>query len=135
MAKTVTTYWNPLQADQAHRWTPVAGTHGLVEQVMLAIDEATGDFTRLTRFKAGADTRDFGPQIHDFPEEILIVSGRLYDQACDRWLTTGDYASRPPGEIHGPFRAETEVIVLDISYPGARVAVADTPPALAGSQE
>jgi len=127
MAKTTTPYWNPLRAEQAHHWTVVEGTGGLVEQLLLAIDEATGDFTRLTRFKAGADTTDFGPQVHDFPEEIFIVSGRLYDQACDRWLEAGDYASRPPGEVHGPFRAETEVVVLDLSYPGAVTANAKQP--------
>jgi len=121
MAKTTTTYWNPLRADEAHRWTVVEGTDGMVEQLFLAVDSATGDFTRLTRFKAGADTTAFGPQVHNFPEEIFVVSGRLYDQACDRWLVAGDYASRPPGEVHGPFRAETEVVVLDISYPGAAI--------------
>jgi len=31
--------------------------------------------------------------------------------------TTGDYASRPPGELHGPFRTEDGCLVLEISYP------------------
>lgn len=115
MAKTTASYWNPLSAENVGCWTVAEDSNGLIEQLFLAIDETTGDFTRLTRFKAGADTTDFGPQMHDFPEEIFIVSGRLYDQACDRWLTAGDYASRPPGEVHGPFKAETDVIVLDIS--------------------
>ena len=103
MAKTTATYWNPLQTAHADKWETVEGTNGLIEQLFLAVDEATGDFTRLTRFKAGADTSDFGPQVHDFPEEIFIVSGQLYDKAFDRWLEVGDYASRPPGEVHGPF--------------------------------
>ncbi|MGD1932190.1 MAG: cupin domain-containing protein [Leptolyngbyaceae cyanobacterium] len=75
----------------------------------------------MTRFKAGADTAEFGPQVHDYPEEIFIVSGQLYDQAFDRWLTAGDYASRPPGEVHGPFRAKTDCLVLDCSYPSQRI--------------
>lgn len=121
MAKTTVTYWNPLQAGNAHKWLVVEGTNGMIEQLFLAVDEATGGFTRLTRFKAGADTTDFGPQVHDFPEEIFIVSGQLYDKAFDRWLKTGDYASRPPGEVHGPFIAKTNCVVLDCSYPSNTV--------------
>lgn len=90
----------------------------MIEQLTLAVDAETGDYTRLTRFKAGADTMASGAQVHDYPEEIFIVSGRLYDQAFDLWLQAGDYASRPPGEVHGPFRAETECLVLECSYPG-----------------
>ena len=37
------------------------------------------------------------------------------------WMDTGYYASRPPGEVHGPFIAETECLVLEHSYPGQRL--------------
>ncbi|NEP17532.1 MAG: hypothetical protein F6J97_11605 [Leptolyngbya sp. SIO4C1] len=121
MAKTTTTYWNPLAIANSDKWETIAGTNGMIEQIFLAIDEATGDFTRLTRFKAGADTSDFGPQVHDFPEEIFILSGQMYDKAFERWLETGDYASRPPGEVHGPFIAKTDCLVLDCSYPSLTV--------------
>ncbi len=121
MAKTTTTYWNPLHSDHVGRWEVIEGTDGLIEQIFLAVDEQTGDYTRLTRFKAGADTSDHGAQIHDYPEEIFIVSGELYDKAFDRWLEAGDYASRPPGEVHGPFIAKTDCIVLDCSYPSQRL--------------
>ncbi|AFY36734.1 hypothetical protein Lepto7376_0292 [[Leptolyngbya] sp. PCC 7376] len=117
MAKTTKTYWNPLHPKNAEQWEVIEGTNGLIEQLFLAIDEETGDYTRLTRFKAGADTTDFGAQIHDYPEEIFIVSGQIYDKAFDRCLEAGDYASRPPGEVHGPFVAETDCLVLDCSYP------------------
>ncbi|MEO1093320.1 MAG: cupin domain-containing protein [Cyanobacteria bacterium J06638_28] len=121
MAKSTATYWNPLQIEHSDRWTVVEGTRGMIEQLFLAIDDATGDFTRLTRFKAGADIRAFGPQVHDYPEEIFIISGQLYDQAFDRWLEAGEYASRPPGEVHGPFVAKTNCLVLDCSYPSLMV--------------
>jgi quercetin dioxygenase-like cupin family protein len=117
MAKTTASYWNPLHPDNAQKWSVIEGTNGMIEQLFLAVDEATGDYTRLTRFKAGADTAELGAQMHDYPEEIFIVSGQIYDQAFDRWLKPGDYASRPPGEVHGPFRAKTDCIVLDCSYP------------------
>ena len=117
MAKTTVDYWNPLKTEHADRWTVVEGTNGMIEQLFLTIDQETGDFTRLTRFKAGADTSEFGAQMHDYPEEIFIISGLLHDKAFDRWLEAGDYASRPPGEVHGPFFAKIDCLVLDCSYP------------------
>jgi len=49
------------------------------------------------------------------------MQGRLYDAAFDMWLETGHYASRPPGEVHGPFIAEEECVVLEMSYPSQSV--------------
>jgi hypothetical protein len=121
MPKSTRTYWNPLVPDNADRWTPVTGLEDLVEEVTLAVDADTGDYTRLTRFRPGADTAAFGGKSHAYPEEIFIVSGRLYDAAFDRWLETGDYASRPPGEVHGPFRTDCGCVVLEMSYPGQAV--------------
>lgn len=117
MAKSTVLYWNPLSPDQAARWEPLPDTDGLIEQLTLAIDAATGDYTRLTRFRAGADTTPFGAKVHPYPEEVFILSGRLYDAAFDLWLEAGHYASRPPGEVHGPFIAETDCLVLECSYP------------------
>ncbi len=117
MSKSTTTYWNVLNNKNKHRWTPIEKMNGLAEELTLAIDEETGDYTRLTRFNPGADTLVFGPKSHDYPEEVMILQGRLFDTAFDRWLEAGEYASRPPGEIHGPFKTETGCIVLEISYP------------------
>jgi len=116
-SKTTKTYWNPLMPENAEKWEPIDDTNGLLEQLTLAIDTESGDYTRLTRFKPGADTAAFGPKSHAHPEEIFIVKGRLYDAAFDRWLEAGDYASRPPGEVHGPFKADGECLVLEMSYP------------------
>ena len=117
MSKTTATYWNVLAEANRHRWEPIEGTDGMLEQLTLALDEQTGDYTRLTRFKAGADTRTFGGKSHVYPEEIYIISGRLYDQAFNLWLEAGHYASRPPGEVHGPFLCEEDCLVLEVSYP------------------
>ena len=117
MPKSTETYWNPLHSGSRSRWEPIPGLEGLAEQVTLALDPVTGDYTRLTRFHAGADTAAFGAKRHDYPEEIMIIAGRLYDAAFDRWLEVGDYASRPPGEAHGPFRTDTGCVVLEMSYP------------------
>lgn len=117
MAKTTITYWNPLKPENKSEWTSIEGMEGFAEELTLAIDEKTGDYTRLTRFKPGTDTSSFGPKSHSYPEEIMILKGSLYDEAFDQWLEVGDYASRPPGERHGPFKTDSGCIVLEISYP------------------
>lgn len=117
MAKTTATYWNPLRPEHQDRWQPVRGLEGIAEELTLSIDPGTGEYTRLTRFRPGADTTPFGGKRHDYPEEVYIVSGRLYDQAFDLWLEAGHYASRPPGELHGPFRSDTGCLVLEVSFP------------------
>ncbi len=110
-------YWNPLSAEAAEHWQPIEGMADLAEELTLAQDAKNGDYTRLTRFLPGADTAAFGVKSHDYPEEIFVVSGRLYDAAVGRWLVAGDYVSRPPGEPHGPFRSEEGCVVLEISCP------------------
>jgi len=121
MSKSTCRYWNPLLHNQAGHWSPIEGMNGLAEELTLAIDESSGDYTRLTRFKPGADSKDFGAKSHRYPEEIFVISGRLYDQAFDLWLEAGDYASRPPGEIHGPFKTDIGCTVLEISFPSQSI--------------
>lgn len=118
MGKSTRTYWNPLDSANQHEWKSVNGLEGIADELTLSIDESTGEYTRLTRFHRNADTSAFGGKSHDYPEEVFVVSGRLYDAAFDLWLEAGHYASRPPGEVHGPFRTETGCIVLEISFPG-----------------
>ena len=128
MSKTTRTYWNPLAAQSDDKWEAIENSNGLIEQLTLAMDKHSGDYTRLTRFKPGADSSFAGAKSHQFPEEVFIVSGRLYDAAFDTWLETGDYASRPPGEVHGPFRSDVECVVLEISYPGQTIDQPVIPP-------
>jgi hypothetical protein len=117
MAKSIVAYWNALAPEHSHQWQAIAGLEGMAEEITLSIDPQSGEYTRLTRFHPGADTKAFGGKSHAYPEEVFIVSGQLYDQAFDLWLETGYYASRPPGEIHGPFRTDIGCIVLEISFP------------------
>lgn len=117
MTKSTITYWNVLSAESKSNWEVIDGTDEMLEQLTLAIDKSTGDYTRLTRFKEGANTKASGGKSHDYPEEIYIISGRLYDAAFDIWLEAGHFASRPPGELHGPFICKEECLVLEVSYP------------------
>jgi hypothetical protein len=117
MAKSLASYWNTLAPENAGRWTPIRGLEGMAEELTLSIDPVTGEYTKLTRFLPGAETTPFGGKIHTYPEEVFIVSGRLYDKAFDLWLEPGHYVSRPPGEVHGPFRTDVGCVVLELSFP------------------
>ena len=117
MAKSVATYWNPLVPANAGLWVPIRGLEGVAEELTLSIDPNTGEYTRLTRFRPGADTTPFGGKSHTYPEAVFVVSGHLYDEAFGLWLETGHYASRPPAEVHGPFRTDVGCVVLELSFP------------------
>lgn len=117
MSKSIAGYWNPLKPDSRGQWIAVEGLEGIAEELTLSIDPMTGEYTRLTRFLPGADTSPFGSKVHRYPEEVFVVSGRLYDQAFGIWLETGHYASRPPGERHGPFKTDEGCVVLEVSFP------------------
>ncbi len=119
--KSTSTYWNTLAENSATKWEEIPGSDSNLSQLTIAEDHETGDYTRLTKFKAGYNTKAFGAKDHTYPEEIFIVYGRLYDEAVDLWLEQGTYASRPAGEVHGPFYAETDVLVLEISSPSQSI--------------
>ena len=121
MSKSTQTYWNTLAEINANKWQPIEDTGSYIEELTLAMDEQSGDYTRLTRFKKGANTQEFGGKSHNYPEEIYIISGRLYDEAFDMWLEAGFYASSPPHEIHGPFICEEDCLVLEVSFPSQSV--------------
>lgn len=117
MPKSTIRYWNPLNLEHQEQWKPIPGFEERIEELTLSLDEETSEYTRLTRFHPGADTTSVGAKSHPYPEEIFIVSGRLYDAAFDLWLECGHYASRPPGEIHGPFKTDVGCVVLELSFP------------------
>ena len=115
--KSTSTYWNTLSDLNSDKWEDIEGSEGNLSQLTIAEDSDTGDYTRLTKFKAGYNSKIFGAKEHEYPEEIFIVYGRLFDEAVGVWLEQGTYASRPPGELHGPFFAESDVLVLEVSLP------------------
>ncbi len=119
--KTTQTYWNPLAYENSEKWEEIEGSDGNLHQLTLAMDENLGDYTRLTKFKDGYCTKKFGAKSHDYPEEIFVIKGKIYDEAFDLWIETGHFASRPPFEVHGPFTSEGEVVILEMSYPSQSV--------------
>lgn len=119
--KSTTTYWNPLARENSSAWEVIENSGGNLSQLTIAEDPKSGDYTRLTKFKSGYNSQAFGAKSHSYPEEILVISGRLYDEAFEIWLEPGYYASRPPGEVHGPFVADGDVVILEISYPSQSI--------------
>ena len=119
--KSTSTYWNPLDSKNSDKWEEIPKSDGNLWQLTIAEDKKTGDYTRLTKFKDGYNTKYFGAKSHKYPEEIFVICGELYDEAFDMWLKAGHYASRPPFEVHGPFQAKGEVIILEVSTPSQSI--------------
>ena len=76
--KSTRTYWNPLAGENFNEWETIEDSDGNLSQLTIAEDSESGDYTRLTRFKNDYSTKPFGPKAHDYPEEVFVVSGRLY---------------------------------------------------------
>ncbi|WP_248758449.1 cupin domain-containing protein [Pseudarthrobacter sp. SSS035] len=76
--------------------------HGIWEQI-LAADPLSGDSTLLQRYEPSADTIASGVIVHDYWEEVMILSGELTDVTLGKTFTAGMYACRPPGMRHGPY--------------------------------
>lgn len=95
------------------QWTPIDGEARGISECILSTNDETGDYTRLLRFDAGADSTPNGMQVHDFWEEVFIVSGDLTDQRIGATFTSGMYACRPPGMEHGPWRSQEGVLMIE----------------------
>lgn len=87
---------------------------GLTTQI-LASDATTGDKTVLLTHAPGSW---WGAPIckHDCWEECYIIEGRLCDETLGKWFGAGDYCCRPPGMLHGPYRADERVGVKEICF-------------------
>ena len=81
-------------------WAPVSP--GVWERVLARDDDGVG-LTRILRWDPGLETSPLGPAVHDYVEEVLILSGSMRDLTLDATFAAGDYACRPPGMVHGPW--------------------------------
>jgi ChrR-like protein with cupin domain len=97
-------------------WLPAGGKVTGIWQQVLANDPATKSYTGLTRYEPGTDTSPNGPAVHDYWEEVFILEGDLTDLHLGQTFRQGMYACRPPGMVHGPWRTETGVLMLEIRY-------------------
>jgi hypothetical protein len=98
-------------------WTPVPNSacEGLDERV-LASDGRVA--TRILRFASGTDTSPNGVQVHDFWEEVYILTGAITDLRLGQTFSAGMYACRPPGMPHGPWTSSEGCTTFEVRYPG-----------------
>ncbi|MGA2008765.1 MAG: cupin domain-containing protein [Solirubrobacteraceae bacterium] len=98
----------------AAQWRATS-TPGQAEQI-LAEDPLERTCTRLLRFDPGCDTSASGTLTHDYWEEIYVVSGDLTDLRLAEEFAAGDYACRPPGMEHGPWRSRSGALLFEVRY-------------------
>jgi hypothetical protein len=95
-------------------WTPAPGVGGVMEKVL---SQGEGSIlTRLARWEPGLDTTPAGVIRHEYVEEVYLLDGDLTDLTLDRTFHTGEYACRPIGMPHGPYRTEAGCTMLEIRY-------------------
>ena len=83
---------------------------------------APGVVTRMLRFAPGLDTSKNGTLAHDFWEEVYILEGEMTDLRLGQTFVAGDYACRPPGMEHGPWRAgDTGCLTFEVRYSAGTV--------------
>ena len=97
-------------------WLAASGKVTGIWQQVLSIDPETGAYTGLTRYEPGTDTSPNGSACHDYWEEVYILEGDLTDLGLGQTFRRGMYACRPPGMVHGPWRSESGVLMLEIRY-------------------
>lgn len=104
-------------------WEVPAGyPTGIKQKILsgsLAEKNNRGSRTRLLRFDAGTYTTK--PFVHDYWEEVFLVSGDLTVGNDDAGkggtpYAPFTYACRPPGAVHGPFKSEQGCMLLEIHY-------------------
>ena len=79
---------------------------GIVQKI-LAEDPVTAPTRASSDSRPGRDPLPNGVQVHDFWEEVYIVSGDITDLRLNQRFTAGMYACRPPGMEHGPWPRRT----------------------------
>jgi hypothetical protein len=109
--------------DLAVGWRRPAGYPDGIEEKILAgaLDEDAkiGNRTRLLRFASGARTTL--PFVHDYWEEVFLLSGDLVvgdERSALETYGPNTYACRPPGVYHGPFRSTDGCLLFEIHYYG-----------------
>jgi hypothetical protein len=114
--------------------TPFTRCEGAVPQLserVLARDPDGSVATRILRFEPATDTTPNGVQTHDFWEEVYILEGSITDLRLGQTFSAGQYACRPPGMEHGPWRSDEGCLTFEVRYRTS--AGSDTTTSAAGS--
>jgi hypothetical protein len=97
-------------------FTVCPGDNPKITERILSRDANNGVATRILRYEAGADSTPMGVQKHDFWEEVYILEGSFEDLTLGQTFSAGDYACRPPGMAHGPWRTDEGVLTFEVRY-------------------
>ncbi|GEE03662.1 hypothetical protein nbrc107696_41080 [Gordonia spumicola] len=97
-------------------YTECPGGNPLIKERILAKDEETGVATRILRYEPGADSLPMGQLTHDFWEEVYIIEGSFVDLSLNQTFSAGDFAIRPPGMPHGPWKTDEGVLTFESRY-------------------
>jgi hypothetical protein len=99
-------------------WEQLAGFPKGLEVKLLSndLDETNkkGARTRAVRFAPGAKTTQ--TLIHDYWEEVFVLSGDLSPLEVQSANSTPTYSCRPPGTPHGPFGSQSGCLLLEVQY-------------------
>ena len=101
-------------------WEPVDGFDGIETKVLSGRFDhaaAAGAVTRMSRWAPGTVSPE--PSVHDWCEEVFIVSGTLTigtPENEEKVLTPGTYAVRPPHVPHGPFFTRDGCTMIEFLY-------------------
>lgn len=115
MAKPAIEFFDPATLP----WRVVPGEPGVSERVLVE-DPATRLLTRLVRWDPGLTTASTGPVVHDYFEEVLVLSGSLQDLTLGQTFGAGYYACRPPGMRHGPWATTEGCVMFETRYEPGR---------------
>lgn len=110
MPKPELEFFDPVSIE----WSPIEGMDGMISEKIVSRDPDSGDYTRILKFEPGTVTTE--TLIHDFWEEVYIISGTLYDKAKKETYKEGYYACRPPGMTHGPYDIPDGCVTFEIRY-------------------
>ncbi|NIM95431.1 MAG: hypothetical protein GTO18_17175 [Anaerolineales bacterium] len=103
-----------IDCDTTYKWRSVEGDTLGIKEKILSEDPETGDYTRLVKFPPGIKTSE--TLIHDFWEEVYILSGSLIDIEKEETYLPGYYGCRPPGMKHGPYNIPFGCKIFEIRY-------------------
>jgi hypothetical protein len=81
---------------------------GLWERI-LAVDEATGSYTRLSRADPGHVQQEV--RVHDYLEESWLLEGSFEEDGVT--YGAGTFVVNPPGVRHGPYTSATGWLALE----------------------
>jgi len=113
--------FHPLQMQDGWH-TPEGYPAGIQHKILAGhLDEVNKKGSRTRLLKIGPGVFTTKPFIHEYWEEVYVISGDLIvgnDEKGENGVSypANSYACRPPGIYHGPFKSTQGCMLLEIHY-------------------